>query len=136
MKLKLVKVPRRLPWPAWTVAVVVGYIALVGLAVWLAQRGGGHVELCLFKRVTGYPCPTCGTGRGSLALLRGDLPAAWRFNPLVFTCLAALAAVLGLRLVLGRAVRVEMSRLEWFVVLAAGLAAVLANWAYVIVYVG
>lgn len=136
MKLKWVKVPRRPPWPAWAVVVVVGWTALVGLTVWLTPPGGQRVELCMLKRVTGYPCPTCGTGRGSLALLHGELESAWRFNPLVFTVLAVLAAALTIRLAFGRAVRVEMGRVGRWLLLAAAVAALLVNWAYVIVYVG
>lgn len=136
MKVRLVRVSRRPPCPAWAVAVVLGWTALVGLAVLLAQRGGGHVQLCLFKSITGYPCPTCGSGRGTLALLRGDPLAAWRFNPLLFTALAVVAAALAARLAFGRAVRLELTRAEKYVLWAVILAAALANWAYVIVYVG
>ena len=38
---------------------------------------------CTFRRLTGFPCLTCGATRASLALLHGDVGAAWRLNPLV-----------------------------------------------------
>lgn len=44
--------------------------------------GGG---LCVFRLVTGFPCPGCGMTRALVSLLRGDIPAALGFHPLVFT---------------------------------------------------
>ena len=44
--------------------------------------GGG---LCVFRLVTGIPCPGCGMTRAVLALLCGDVPAALAYHPLVFT---------------------------------------------------
>ncbi len=41
-----------------------------------------HVDLCLFHRLTGLPCPGCGMTRGVLALLGGDVRAALAFHPL------------------------------------------------------
>jgi hypothetical protein len=37
---------------------------------------------CPFALVTGVPCPGCGMTRASLALLHGDLAAAFRLQPL------------------------------------------------------
>ena len=39
---------------------------------------------CLFYELTGLLCPGCGTGRYLLSLLRLDLYAAFRYNPLLF----------------------------------------------------
>ena len=136
MKAKLVKVRRRPPWPAWAIALVLGWLATVGAAVWLMLKHHTHVELCLFKRLTGYPCPTCGSTRGVLHMLRGDVPAAWTFNPLLFTVLAVAAALLVVRVAFGRAVRVHLTRAEQRLAWIVGIALVLLNWAYVIVWVG
>jgi len=38
-------------------------------------------ELCTFKAQTGISCPGCGLTRSFVALARGDLSTAWRFNP-------------------------------------------------------
>ena len=48
---------------------------------WLLRGGGLY---CVFREVTGLYCPGCGSGRAALALLRGDVGAAFRHNPLVF----------------------------------------------------
>lgn len=39
---------------------------------------------CVFKTVTGYPCPTCGTTRSILHLLQWDIVSAFLYNPLFF----------------------------------------------------
>ncbi|MBR3837017.1 MAG: DUF2752 domain-containing protein [Clostridia bacterium] len=37
---------------------------------------------CIFFSLTGLQCPGCGNTRAVLALFRGDLAAAFRFNPM------------------------------------------------------
>ncbi len=59
-----------------------GYVALV-------QRGGIAVP-CLFRALTGLRCPACGATRMALALLRGDVRAAFRLNPPLFLLAPAL----------------------------------------------
>lgn len=42
------------------------------------------ISICIFKNVTGIPCPACGTGHGMEALLKGHFHAAWSYNPLSY----------------------------------------------------
>jgi len=43
----------------------------------LQLPGGRRLpELCLIKRVTGHPCPTCNLGRSLVLLSRGDVAAS------------------------------------------------------------
>jgi hypothetical protein len=136
MKISLARVPRRPPWPAWAVAVVATWLALVGSAVYIAAGSGRHLELCLFKFVTHLPCPTCGSTRGVFHLLHGRLLAAWLCNPLVFSVGLLFLVVVIMRIFTGRVIRVTLSlrerRIAW--ILAAVL--VIANWIYVIIRVG
>lgn len=37
--------------------------------------------VCLFKRVTGIPCPSCGSTRSVLSFLKGDITGALLLNP-------------------------------------------------------
>ncbi len=37
--------------------------------------------VCLFKRVTGVPCPSCGSTRSVLSILKGDFLAGILLNP-------------------------------------------------------
>ena len=41
----------------------------------------GH-ELCLFKMVTGIPCPSCGSTRSVINLLKGNWSQGFYINPL------------------------------------------------------
>ena len=60
--------------------------ALAPFLPWLAPLVPG----CPFHALTGVPCPGCGTTRAALALARGDVSAAFGWNPL-----AAAAFLLG-----------------------------------------
>ena len=39
---------------------------------------------CIFKLLTGYDCPGCGSQRAFHAILHGNFAAAWAYNPMVF----------------------------------------------------
>jgi hypothetical protein len=77
------------------------------LAVVLSVRGGSQVvvpllnlplpELCMLKRYTGLTCPGCGLTRCFIALARGDLHAAWAFNPAGVFLFAIVAVQIPLR---------------------------------------
>ena len=45
---------------------------------------------CLFSLITGWHCPGCGLTRAGIACLHGDLPSAWRLNPLIFVVVPAI----------------------------------------------
>lgn len=86
--------------------------------------------------MTGVPCPTCGTTRAAVALLHGDIGAAFLANPLA--ALAAVVFVLGgaLAVVWGLA-KGPVLVLPWRLTpaLRAGIVAILAaNWAWVIAH--
>jgi len=68
-------------WGAAAFGVLLLWSALPGLALFLPA--------CPFKVLTGLPCLSCGSTRTALALLRGDVAAALRANPL-----AALGGIL------------------------------------------
>jgi hypothetical protein len=127
-----VEIDRPVRWPLGAVVLAgVWAVAAAGvllLSMWKARP----VTLCLFKRLTGLPCPTCGSGRAILALLRGQVMQAWLYNPLVFTLGAAAALALAVRIATGKSPKIELSqplkRLFW-VALALAVA---ANWIYLI----
>ncbi|MGD2091559.1 MAG: DUF2752 domain-containing protein, partial [Candidatus Aminicenantes bacterium] len=39
---------------------------------------------CVFKAITGYPCPTCGSTRMVSSLINLDILSAFVWNPLLF----------------------------------------------------
>lgn len=81
---------------------------LLGLSLWvlmlaamLQTAGGTRVvvpiagfqlpELCYARRWLGFECPGCGLTRSFIAIMHGQLAAAWRYNPagiLVFAVVA------------------------------------------------
>ena len=94
-------------------AVVAGLIALVFIAGFLGLPAGRQAgvdrwralaiaaigpegsRLCLLRRTTGLPCPTCGMTRSFCAMGRGDLGDAFRNHPLGPVLYALLAFVMG-----------------------------------------
>jgi len=103
-------------------AVVAGLIALVfiasvlGVDRWrvlgLQAIGPEGSTLCLLRRTTGLPCPTCGMTRSFCAMGRGEVADAFQKHPLgpvLYALLAfvmvrsAAAAVRGRRLFAGTA---------------------------------
>jgi len=136
MKIDMGHVSRRPPWPLWTLAAVGAWGALILGDLFTYGWLGHHLFVCTLKRLTGIPCPTCGSTRGVISLLHGHPIEAWKHNPLVLSVLAFLAAALILRVTLGRAVTVRLSRIEQGIAWVLFAAAFLANWAYLIAYVG
>lgn len=42
----------------------------------------GTPDLCIFRNITGMPCPSCGSTRSVMCLLHGDPVGAININPL------------------------------------------------------
>jgi hypothetical protein len=89
---------------------------------------------CVFRAITGIPCPTCGTTRAATAFLDGNLPAAFAANPL--------AAAMGLLFVVGAPIATLWAIAQWPLPLLptplptwvriGTVALIAANWIYVI----
>ena len=73
-------------------------ISLVATGAGLLGLILAGVTVCPFALVTRQPCPGCGLSRATMALARGDLPAALHFHPLVPVVLPAAAAYVALGL--------------------------------------
>lgn len=114
----------------WGVAAV-GSVALRPL--WLALAP--FAPACPFRALTGVPCPTCGTTHAAVAILHGEIGAAFAANPL--------AAAAGIVFVAGGVLAPVWAAFAWPlpalpvplpVWARLGIVAVLlAGWAYVIV---
>jgi hypothetical protein len=100
-------------------------------AVAFAALGRIPFSLPMPTHLVGAVCPTCGLTRGTVALARGDLALAFRYNPLSLVVPVVVAA-LGVRQVVGWTrgrwvnVRFRPSRLSW----ASGVVGLAVLWAY------
>lgn len=70
----------------------VGELAIAGGALGAVYLVSGLGITCIFAR-NGIWCPFCGGTRMVAAGLRGDLPAAFHFNPMLFLTSIVLAVV-------------------------------------------
>lgn len=96
-----------------------------------------RIPVCLFHRLSGLPCPACGTTRCMHALLRLDPAEAWRVQPLMSTVLPLLAlwllyTALALRWDWPRVHVAGLNRRDRWMLVGAGAVLVLSNWAYLI----
>jgi hypothetical protein len=79
------------PDPLYHRTILLLSLAVIVLSVVLSVRGGTRVilpglglplpELCMMKKYTNLGCPGCGMTRCFISLGRGDLAAAWSYNP-------------------------------------------------------
>jgi len=136
MKIEVVRVSRRPQWPPWAVLLVAVWLALGAVAVWLAECLGRDIPLCMFKWLTGLPCPSCGFTRGLLSLLSGSISRTWLYNPLLFSGLGVFLAVTMARIVFARGAQIHLSRTERKMAWVLAGVVFSANWAYVILFVG
>lgn len=76
---------------------VIGAVALVAVAVVYYLFNPATSRLapkCVFRLVTGYDCPRCGSQRLLHSLLHGDLYGAWQANAYLL-CIAPLLLLMG-----------------------------------------
>lgn len=69
-------------------AAIAGY-AWVSWNYYIQDAGSG-MDLCLFRRVTGLPCPSCGTTRSVLSISHFHFSDAIYYNPIGFIIALAL----------------------------------------------
>ena len=136
MKVECIQLRRWPGWPWWSIVLPLLWLALGGVTLLLSARSGRPVRLCLLKRLTGYPCPTCGFTRGTLSFLQGHPIRAWLYNPLLFSFLGVFAAVVAVRILFGWGLAIHLTGSERKVVWAAMIVLFVANWFYVIRCVG
>lgn len=111
-----------------------GLLVAAGAVVWPAftERTGAGLP-CPLRTLTGVPCPACGLTTAAIALVRGEVGAAFGANPVILG-LAALAVAVGPLVVLRAAGVLKpprpwssagRRRMGWF----SGLLAV-ASWLF------
>lgn len=72
--------------------VAVGGAALLTAIVWPLKSVDNGPDLCVFRALTGLPCPGCGLTRSWVHLMHGDVGGAFTYN--VFGPLTLVAIVI------------------------------------------
>jgi len=110
-------------------------LSAAAIALWFAL----HLPWprCTFRALFGIPCLTCGSTRGALAFLGGDLLSAWRLNPLAMLTFCGIAAFdfYAIAVLVSKAPRLRVARLERTERCVAAIlitSAVLLNWVYLL----
>lgn len=132
----MLSLERRSRLPHWSAIAAIGALLIWGGIVLLDHRtAASHSDQpligCHVRALTGVPCATCGGTRAAAAMLKGDLPQALRFNPLVTLAAALATIVIVTRIIAGRQVVLTLSRSGWWWISGALITAVAANWWYV-----
>jgi hypothetical protein len=60
---------------------VVSALVVFGLTVRAIPFDRLPLKICILKRVTGIPCPSCGATRSFIHLVHGRIPEAFFLNP-------------------------------------------------------
>jgi len=136
MKIKIIHVSKRFSLPLWAVLIILFWLCLGCLVILLSAHLSHPVELCLFKRLTGLPCPTCGFTRGAFSILGGHIIQAWLYNPFLYSVLALFFAATSVRLLFAQTVRIHLTPMERAATWVLAIMLFCANWVYVIFYVG
>jgi hypothetical protein len=115
---------------------VFGGIGLLGAAaVWLLRLDRVPLAFCVFKGLTGLPCPTCGSTRTLGRLFALDVAGALSMNPLT-TLVAVVVAAWALAdlalLPRRQALGLEIAPRLGLALRVAALSLLLANWVYLV----
>jgi hypothetical protein len=116
-------------------AIFGGIGLLAAAAVWLLRLDRIPLTLCVFKGLTGLPCPTCGSTRVLGRLFALDFAGALAMNPFttLVTVLVAAWAVADLALLpRRRALDLDVPRRLGLALRVGALVLFLANWVYLI----
>ncbi len=62
-------------------ACFLGYSWLLFLKLTMVRKSGLDLTVCVFKRVTNLPCPSCGTTRAVSQIFNGEVLTSLYLNP-------------------------------------------------------
>jgi hypothetical protein len=92
---------------------------------------------CVFKSLTGYPCPTCGSTRVLLDLLHFNIAAAFRWNPLIFLAVVMFVAWVAYGFYMtfsGKKIQVTLSARERRFLVSTLAVLLVLNWLYLVIF--
>ncbi|MBP3191341.1 DUF2752 domain-containing protein [Natronogracilivirga saccharolytica] len=70
------------PIYALILALALTSYAFIAWLFFRAESAGISAQICPVNRLTGFPCPSCGTSRSIVLLLNGDVAGSLLINPL------------------------------------------------------
>jgi len=114
--------------------IIYGSIAILMLAAGRFLPILSFAPDCVFRGLTGIPCPTCGSTRSLMHLSHGDILSAFFMNPLTTLCLIAaivyfFASIMRVVFDLPR-INILLTVKEKNVVRAGVVMALVVQWAY------
>ena len=116
--------------------ILYGIIALTALAAVRFLPVTAILPPCLFNKLTGLPCPTCGATRSIMHLAHGSILSAMAMNPLVAFSFVALILyfLYSIITILAGAprIRIALADSEKNVLRIAAVGIVLMNWTYLL----
>jgi len=125
------------PTDAIDLGIIYGVIALLVLVAARYLPVLDIVPSCVFKQLCGIPCPTCGATRSVAYLAGGDLAASFLMNPavpLVLTAVLVLCLAQALAGLRGSKLLFSFTVTEASLFRTGTVAALLANWAFLIYF--
>lgn len=116
------------PFAGWLLTGAAATAAFLALGSW-DFGADSSPPFCLIRLLLDLPCPGCGMTRALQALARGDLAAAVRFHPLAPPLAAEAAVLWGLWGVRLRGRGLSAPSADWWALLYANGAMLVALWA-------
>jgi len=110
----------------------IALLGVIGLVILLQFNSIPHYP-CVFKLLTGHPCPTCGATRLTESVFHLKFIDAFLFNPMIFICciLFLLWGFYGFfQLFSRRKIVVNLSLKEWFFLRIIIVCVIIFNWIY------
>lgn len=136
VQLSVQQVDRWSWFKAWQFWIATAFVALwAGVVYAIHTFGtvtGQNMLLCVLRRTTGIPCPTCGSTRAVFDIASGQLLDGFLHNPLVVTLLAVGTGIVLLRFIFGKQLAVTLNSKERTLAWTTLLTLVGLNWWYVI----
>ncbi len=136
MQLKFLKFDRRFNIPIIVLITLLIVIILSAIIIYIAGIKN-EISFCVFKNITGIPCPSCGLTRSVISLLHGNIIQAVLYNPFFFIgflllILFTIAGIL-IRFIFKIKIKIDLNRIEKISIVLILIILLLANWIYLII---
>jgi Protein of unknown function (DUF2752) len=116
--------------------IIYGGVSLVALFMARTMPVLSLAPPCIFRALTGIPCPTCGATHSVVHLAQGEVSAAFMMNPLTTVCLTAAVIVFFYSLVALSfdlpKINIKLSLKEETTLRVSVIILILVQWVYLI----